>query len=159
MSDDNGEIKQIEFFTSWFCPFAQRVWIALLYKQASFKHVEQDPYDKKNPELLAVNPKAMVPALLLDNGKLLYESAICVEYVDERWRTDGKALLSSDPYERAYARYWGQYVTKFGVPIFQILKTKGDEREKAKQEIVIHLQAILQVLAILINITFTLHYS
>ena len=154
---ETEDTEQIKFLTSWFCPYAQRVWIALLHKQASFKHIEQDPYDKKNPELLAVNPKAMVPAILLDNGKLIYESAICVEYVDERWRTDGKTLLPSDPYERAYSRYWGQYVTKFGGPLYQILKKRDEEREQAKRDMVINLQAILQVFRIIIFISYLTH--
>ena len=50
---------------AWFCPYAQRSWIALRHKGVDFEYKEQDPYDK-SPEWLAINPRGLVPALQID---------------------------------------------------------------------------------------------
>ena len=122
------------FYNAWFCPFAQRAWLALLEKNVQFKYVEQDPYNK-TPEWLAVNPRGLVPAIV-HNGKSIYESSVCIEYVDEAWQT-GKHLLPSDPYERARVRILSDHISKKVVPPFyQLLMKKGEkEREEASQNI------------------------
>ena len=52
-------------YSAWFCPFAQRSWIALVHKNVDFQYQEQDPYDK-TPEWLTINPRGLVPALAVD---------------------------------------------------------------------------------------------
>ena len=66
----------VKFYNAWFCPFAQRAWIALVHKGVKFEYIEQDPYNK-SPEWLAVNPRGLVPAIL-HNDKAIYESAVCI---------------------------------------------------------------------------------
>ena len=66
---------KLEFYYAWYCPFAQRVWIALLEKGVKFTSKEIDPY-KKTPEFLAINPRGFVP-VLLHNGRSIYESLVC----------------------------------------------------------------------------------
>ena len=48
--------------SAWFCPFAQRTWIALVHKKVDFVYKEQD-LRNKSPELLTINPRGLVPAL------------------------------------------------------------------------------------------------
>ncbi|KAK2186874.1 hypothetical protein NP493_185g01012 [Ridgeia piscesae] len=79
-----------KLYCAWFCPFAQRAWISLLHKGIEFEYIEQDPYDK-SAEWLAVNPRGLVPAIL-HNGRAVYESQVCIEYVDDAW-PGGKSLL------------------------------------------------------------------
>ena len=55
--------KATKLYSAWFCPFAQRTWIALLEKGVDFELVEINPYDK-TPEFLAVNPLGLVPTLV-----------------------------------------------------------------------------------------------
>ena len=121
-------------YSSWFCPFAQRAWIALLAKQVDFDLVEQDPYNK-TPEWLAVNPRGLVPTIVHE-GKSVYESSVCIEYVEEAWDT-GKRLLPTDAYERARARIWSDHVSKKVVPPFYqlLLKKEEAERSAAKESI------------------------
>ena len=52
-----------KLYSAWFCPFAQRAWIALLAKGTEFEYVEKDPYNK-TPELLAANPRGLKCRLL-----------------------------------------------------------------------------------------------
>lgn len=45
-----------------------------------------------------------MPAIV-HKGRSVYESSVCVEYVDEVWQNEPR-LLPTDPYERAVARIW-----------------------------------------------------
>ena len=130
-------------YNAWFCPFAQRAWLALLEKGVEFTYVEQDPYNK-SPEWLAVNPRGLVPAIV-HNGKLIVESTVCIEYVDEAYSTD-RHLLPSDPYERAQIRLLSDHITKkVTPPYYQLLMKKGDaERTEAKKNIIESLTALFE---------------
>ena len=130
-------------YNAWFCPFAQRAWLALLEKGVQFTYVEQDPYNK-SPEWLAVNPKGLVPAIV-HNGKVIIESTVCIEYVDEAWNTE-RHLLPSDPYERAQIRILSDYITKKVVPpYYQMLMKKGEaERTEAKKNLIEALTSLFE---------------
>ena len=89
-----------------------------------------------------MNPRGLVPAIV-HNGKAVYESAVCIEYVDEAWQTD-KHLLPSDPYERAKVRILSDHISKKVVPPFyQLLMKKGEEeRADASQNILNGLKSL-----------------
>ncbi|XP_071104596.1 uncharacterized protein [Haliotis cracherodii] len=119
----------VKLYSSWFCPFAQRAWLALLEKGVEFEYNEIDPYNKTK-EFLAINPRGLVPVIVKD-GKCVYESAVCIEYVDEAW-PDGPSLLPKDPYERARARIWSDFITKKIVPKFYVAlqrQTRPEQEE------------------------------
>lgn len=40
-----GPEPKVEFFCSWFCPFAQRAWIALEEKGVNYRYHEINPYE------------------------------------------------------------------------------------------------------------------
>ena len=134
-----------KFYNAWFCPFAQRVWIALLEKGVEFEFIEQDPYDK-TPEWLAVNPRGLVPAIV-HKGKSIYESSICIEYIDEEWET-GKDLLPKDPYQRARVRILNDQIEKKIVPpLHTLLMRKSaseQERATAKEKIESSLKSLFE---------------
>jgi len=123
-----------KLYNAWFCPFGQRAWIALIHKGVDFEYVEQNPYDK-TPEWLAVNPRGLVPTIV-NNGHSVYDSFICVEYVDEAW-PNSKNLLPKDPYQRAWARIWSDHISKKIVPSYYavLMKKNEEEREHYKQEL------------------------
>ena len=123
-----------KLYNAWYCPFAQRAWIALLEKGVDFENIEIDPHIK-TPEWLAVNPRGLVPTIVHE-GKSVYESSVCIEYVDEAWDT-GKRLLPTNAYERARARIWSDHVSKKLVPPFYqlLLKKEEVERSAAKEAI------------------------
>lgn len=123
------------FYNAWFCPFAQRAWIALLEKGVQFEYVEQDPYNK-TPEWLAVNPKGLVPAIV-HRGHSVYQSSVCIEYIDEEWET-ARHLLPTDTYQRAWVRILSDHIEKKVVPPYYclLMKKSDQERSAAKQELV-----------------------
>jgi len=123
-------------YCAWFCPFAQRSWIALLEKGVDFEYKEQDPYDK-TPEFLAVNPRGLVPALIHGND-IVIESLIINEYIDEAW--PDKNLLfpsTSDPMKRAKTRIALDFMGKKMIPPFITLHRTKDasEREAAVENL------------------------
>ncbi|GJJ10090.1 hypothetical protein Clacol_004316 [Clathrus columnatus] len=62
----------LTLFAGCFCPFVQRVWIALEYLEIDYQYCmrslrnEVDPY-KKPDDLVAVSPKGLIPAIKLNN--------------------------------------------------------------------------------------------
>lgn len=116
-----------KLYCAWFCPFAQRAWIALEAKGVDFEYIEQDPYNK-TPEWLSINPRGMVP-VIVHNNNTVYESPVCIEYVDEAWPIEPR-LLPTDPYHRAHARIWGDFIGKKITPLFYALLMKQSEAEQ-----------------------------
>ena len=127
-------MSNLKLYCTTFCPFAQRAWIALLLKKVDFEYIEQDPYNK-SPEWLAVNPRGLVP-VIVHNGKSVYESPVCLEYIEEVWPAEPN-LLPKDSYDRAYARIWGDFTEKKLIPPFYacLVKQTEEEQNSAKQEI------------------------
>lgn len=73
--------SKLKLYTSWFCPFAQRAWIAVEEKDLDYSYVEINPYEvderlpggytKKQlplevkkalyPDFIASSPRGLVP--------------------------------------------------------------------------------------------------
>ncbi|CAI9784308.1 unnamed protein product [Fraxinus pennsylvanica] len=94
----------------WASMFGARVKIALEEKGLNYEYREED-LPNKSPLLLQMNPVHKKIPVLIHNGKPICESNIIVQYIDEFWN-DKAPLLPSDPYERAQARFWADYIDK-----------------------------------------------
>lgn len=131
----------------------QRVWLALEEKQIPYQYVEVNPYNK--PEsLLSLNPRGLVPTLSCPTGpqpRPLYESTVILEYLEEAYPNHKPHFLPQDPYERARARIWIDYVTSRIIPSFhRFLQYQPAEAQnaagdaglyEARQEFLGHLKA------------------
>ena len=93
---------------TWASMFGMRVRIALAEKGVKYEYKEENLMNK-SPLLLQMNPIHKKIPVLIHNGKPICESAIIVEYIDEVWK-DKAPLLPSDPYQRAHARFWVNYI-------------------------------------------------
>ena len=83
------------------CPFCARVRIALAEKGLDHETVEIDL--RNRPDwIYDLNPTGKVP--VLDDGFVLPESAVIMEYLDDRYPE--QPLLPDDPKSRAVARKW-----------------------------------------------------
>ncbi|GAA6056261.1 hypothetical protein JCM3770_007282 [Rhodotorula araucariae] len=102
------------FHAGWFCPFVQRVWLALEEKGIEYEYREVNPYAKE-PHFLKINPKGLVPALE-HNGKALYESLVLLEYLDDAYPSS--SLRPSDPHEAGLVRLAVQQISNVVVPAF-----------------------------------------
>lgn len=93
-------------------PYAMRAIIALAEKGVEYESKQENLLDK-SPLLLEMNPVHKKVPVLIHNGKPISESMIIVEYIDSVWKGDDKSpLLPSDPYQRAQARFWADFVDK-----------------------------------------------
>ena len=94
----------LKLYSGWFCPFVQRVWIALEEKGIPYQYIEVNPYHKPQ-SLLDLNPRGLVPTLQYQ-GKPLYESTVLCEFLEEAYPDHTPKLLPDDPYLRARTRIW-----------------------------------------------------
>ena len=92
----------------WASPFGMRARIALREKGVKFECREENLRDK-SPLLLQMNPVHTKIPVLIHNGKPVCESMNVVQYIDEVW-PEKNAILPSDPYQRAQARFWIDFI-------------------------------------------------
>jgi len=68
------------------------------------RHLDLRAGDQQTPEYLKLNPKGVVPTLV-DDGRVVRESNVIIEYVDNAW--PGPAPLKpADAYGRAMVHLW-----------------------------------------------------
>ncbi|KAH7394088.1 glutathione transferase omega-1 [Phaeosphaeria sp. MPI-PUGE-AT-0046c] len=131
--------KPLKLYSGWFCPFVQRVWIALEEKKIDYQYIEVNPYHKPQ-SLLDLNPRGLVPTLQYQD-KPLYESTVLCEFLDEAFPENTPQLRPKDAYERARTRIWTDYVGSRIVPAYhRFLQHQGEEGlNKKQQEFLNHL--------------------
>ncbi|PHT76956.1 putative glutathione S-transferase [Capsicum annuum] len=104
----NNEVILLDFWPSM---FGMRLRVALAEKEIKYEYKEEELLNTKSPLLLQMNPVHKKIPVLIHNGKSICESNIAVEYIDEV-RKDKAPFLPCDPYERAQARFWADYIDK-----------------------------------------------
>lgn len=102
--------NELTLLNYWISMFGARVRIALEEKGLNYEYREEE-LQNKSPLLLQMNPVHKKIPVLIHNGKPICESNIIVQYIDEFWN-DKAPLLPSDPYEKAQARFWADYIDK-----------------------------------------------
>lgn len=73
--------SDLKLYAACWCPFSQRVWIALEAKGVAYQYVETDPFRRpQSTALLEANPKGLVPALKQGEWACA-ESGVILEFV------------------------------------------------------------------------------
>jgi glutathione S-transferase len=85
------------------CPYCARARIVLAEKGLGYETVEIDLSDRP-AWLYEKNPRGKVPVLEEEDGFVLPESTVIMEYLNERFPEP--ALWPADPGERAVGRLW-----------------------------------------------------
>ncbi|KAM3684412.1 hypothetical protein ACJW30_11G041500 [Castanea mollissima] len=112
-----------------------RVRIALAEKGMNYEYKEQDLW-QKTPLLLQMNLDHKMIPVLIHNRKPVCESLVIVQYIDEVWKNKSP-LLPTDPFQRAIARFWADFVNKkVCSDEKRMWLTKGEELEEAKKELI-----------------------
>ncbi|KAJ7978421.1 putative Glutathione s-transferase [Quillaja saponaria] len=118
----------------WVSPYVKVVEFALKIKGISYEYVEED-LPNKSPLLLKYNPVHKKVPVLVHKGKPIAESLLILEYIDETWK-DGPSILPQDPYKRALARFWANFIPQhLFTAMISVLKTEGEEQQKAIKEV------------------------
>ena len=104
------------------CPFVQRSVILLKEKNIDFDIAY---IDLSNPPewFLALSPTGKVPVLEVE-GKVLFESAIINEYLDE---VNPPSLHPADPLEKAQNRAWMEFTSPLYMAFFKLMMSKTKE--------------------------------
>ena len=107
----------MKYYGFWRSLAACRVRIALALKGVTAEEISVNLMqgEQLKPEYRAVNPLAVVPALILDDGSTLFESMAIIEYLDETHPQP--PLLPKDPKGRARVRGLAQIVACDGHPL------------------------------------------
>ncbi len=104
------------------CPFVQRSIILLKEKGIDFDIAYIDL--NQPPEwFLTLSPTGKVPILEVD-GKVLFESAIINEYLDE---VNPPSLHPADPLEKAQNRAWMEFSSPLYMAFFKLMMSKTKE--------------------------------
>jgi len=102
----------VKLYTYFRSSAAYRLRIALNLKNLSHDvvaiHLSAGGGQHKTPEYRAINPQMRVPALALDDGRVLTQSLAIIEYLDEVHPEP--PLLPADPVARAQVRAAAQIV-------------------------------------------------
>jgi glutathione S-transferase len=100
----------LTLFHGWRSSASRRVRLCLAEKGLDFesKTVDLAKMEHHKPEFLKLNPNGVIPLLILDDGRSLYESGTICEYLDETH--PDPPLRPDDPYQRALMRNWIRHV-------------------------------------------------
>jgi glutathione S-transferase len=113
-------------YTAERCPYAARARITLAEKGIAYDAVEIDLADRP-AWLYEKNPLGRVPVYEEDEGLVLPESEVIMEYLEERFPEP--ALWPADPAERALGRLWLQrFDDRLGKAYYEA--RRGDGRDE-----------------------------
>lgn len=108
------------------CPFCFKVRIALAEQDRPFEH---RPHDAPGvaEERRRLSPTGTVPIVVLDDGYVMTESNVIMEYLADT----GSGLLPDDPEARATARALAHYSdTRVGQAVREVIFEKRDKPEE-----------------------------
>jgi len=115
-------IAQITLISHYLCPYVQRAIIALTEQRIEFKRIDIDLANKPD-WFKRLSPLGKVPALLIDEQTVLFESNAIVEYIND---ISGSSLLATDPLTRAKERAWIEFASATLNNIGQLYNAKTE---------------------------------
>ncbi|CAN7137236.1 unnamed protein product [Brassica rapa subsp. narinosa] len=126
---------------AWASPFSRRVEMALKLKGVPYDYSDEDYLVTKSPLLLQLNPIYKKVPVFVHKGKVLLESHLILEYIDQTWTRN--PILPQDPYGKAMARFWAKFVDEQVTLIGFRSLVKSEEIDvaiKEAQELITYLE-------------------
>ena len=136
---------KLELISFKLCPFAQRSLITLLHRGLEHEVTYIDLSDPP-PWFLDISPFGQVPVLRVDDGPVVFESAVINEFIDEV--APGPSMQPDDPLQRALNRAWTEFGSACLGDIYRMVNAKDESAyEDALDEIrdkLEHLEAVVE---------------
>jgi glutathione S-transferase len=111
-------------------PYVRKIRVLLAEKQLPFEFLEESAWNA-DTTVPKYNPLNKVPALVLDDGESIYDSAVISEYVDT---LGGKPFIPQAARDRARVRRdeaLGDGIADAGIAIFLERKREGARQDPA----------------------------
>ncbi|XP_040290698.1 glutathione S-transferase omega-1-like isoform X3 [Bufo bufo] len=116
----------IRLYSMRFCPFAQRSRLVLAAKGINHEVVNINL--KNKPDwFFEKSPSGMVPSIETSDGKIIYESPIVCDYLDEAF--PGVKLTPADPYEKAQQKILLEKFSAVTSALYKIFFAKKDNQD------------------------------
>lgn len=143
----------MKLYNAWYCPFAQRAWMALVHKGIDFEHVEVDPYDKTDWWVRVSRGAELVPVLVQPNSSGVGETTIVesnriLEFLED-YQPEQNPIFSRDPLERAEQKYWMDHIGNRITPyLYRFLKASepGENRDESREKLVAGLITLINAM-------------
>jgi glutathione S-transferase len=143
----------MKFYNAWYCPFAQRAWMALVHKNIDFEYIEVDPYDRTEWWIKISRGAELVPVLVQHNSNgegetTIVESNRILEYLEDFQPTD-KPIFAGDALERAEQKYWMDHISNQITPyMYRFLKAHevGNHRNESRESLLEGLTTLVQAM-------------
>jgi glutathione S-transferase len=136
---------QMKLFTFATSPYARKVQMMLDYKGIAYEACERCYSLDRKEDLRSVNQRAEVPTLVLDDGRVITDSTIIGEYLEDAF--PNQPLFPPDPYERARMRQIDDLCDRgFDAVAFGYFFAELRANANMKQAAVSELRAMLAVL-------------
>ena len=126
----------MKLYQTYLSPFPTRVRLLLYAKHIPCEIVEPpgfhgDPRSKES--YVAINPIGRVPALVLDDGRMLPESEVICEYLEEVFPEP--RMMPIDPWQRAQVRLLSRlsdfYIVMAMLPLFLVVEQPPEHWDQA----------------------------
>ncbi|VUC36169.1 unnamed protein product [Clonostachys rosea] len=122
--------SELKLYSACFCPFSQRVWVALEAKGIAYQYCEINPYNRPAPSaFLEGNPGGCVP-IIRQGDWTCAESGIILEYLEDI--DENVPLHPTDPKQRANSRVWTRFIDSEIVTAFFNLLRAEDLAQQAE---------------------------
>ena len=143
----------MKLYNAWCCPFAQRAWMALVYKDIDFELIEVDPYDSTWWWLQVSRGAGLVPVVVQPNGDgsdtTIVESIRILEYLEDYY-AGTTPIFADSPNQRAEQKYWMDQVSNNITPhLYRLLKTPqaGEQQDEARDKMLEGLMDITRAMS------------
>lgn len=140
--------KKLKLYSAWYCPFAQRTWLALEHLGLPYVYKEIDPYNKSDYWLDVSRGTGTVPVVGINDQQQtiinIPGSLRTLEYLD-----DISALLPAPPLDRAEARFWLDHQDSSIIPYFYrflMAELGSPASDKAKELMLSGLQSFIKAM-------------
>ena len=140
----------VTLYSAWYCPFAQRAWMALMHKQIGFEYIEVDPYQDSSWWKGVSRGLNLVPVLVVKpedkaESATIVDSTRVLEYLEDL-KPNSAQLFPSNPEEKAEIRFWMDHINQRIVPyIYRFLEAQepGDYRNESRESLIVGIQQLM----------------